>query len=126
MHNCFFIHITKFFIVFQLRQRNEPLTASLLAAATPEEQKQQIGEQLFHRINLIYPDMAGKITGMLLEIDNAELLHMLDSAEALKSKVNDSLYSTQVKSVAILWVKRWQGLMTRQPSMHDAYIIIIY
>lgn len=36
----------------------------------------------------MYPDLAGKITGMLLEIDNSELLHMLEHNELLKSKVS--------------------------------------
>ena len=31
-------------------------------------------------------ELAGKITGMLLEIDNSELLHMLDNRELLKRK----------------------------------------
>ena len=36
-------------------------------------------------------DLAGKITGMLLEIDNSELLHMLDNRELLKSKVDEAV-----------------------------------
>ena len=66
----------------------EPLTATMLAAAPPQEQKQMLGERLFPLIQRMYPDLAGKITGMLLEIDNAELLHMLEDHNSLKSKVN--------------------------------------
>ena len=66
----------------------EPLTATMLAAAPPQEQKQMLGERLFPLIQRMYPDMAGKITGMLLEIDNAELLHMLEDHGSLKSKVH--------------------------------------
>lgn len=36
----------------------------------------------------MHPSLAGKITGMLLEIDNSELLHMLESPESLRSKVS--------------------------------------
>ena len=59
----------------------------MLAAAPPQEQKQMLGERLFPLIQSMYPDLAGKITGMLLEIDNSELLHMLESRESLKAKV---------------------------------------
>ena len=66
----------------------QPLTASMLAAAPPQEQKQMLGERLFPLIQRMYPDLAGKITGMLLEIDNAELLHMLEDHNSLKSRVS--------------------------------------
>ena len=46
-----------------------------------------LGERLFPLIQQMHPDLAGKITGMLLEIDNTELLHMLESRESLKAKV---------------------------------------
>lgn len=41
----------------------------------------------------MHPTLAGKITGMLLEIDNSELLHMLESPESLRSKVGELLPS---------------------------------
>ncbi|KAJ0054887.1 hypothetical protein NL108_007100, partial [Boleophthalmus pectinirostris] len=67
-------------------QGQEPLTASMLAAAPPQEQKQMLGERLFPLIQNMHLSLAGKITGMLLEIDNSELLHMLESPESLRSK----------------------------------------
>jgi len=72
-------------------QGQEPLTASMLAQAPPSEQKQMLGERLFPLIQTLYPDLAGKITGMLLEIDNSELVHMLEHQESLKSKVEEAL-----------------------------------
>lgn len=69
----------------------EPLTTGMLAAAQPQEQKQMLGERLYPLIHTMHPEWAGKITGMLLEIDNAELLHMLDSRESLKAKVDEAV-----------------------------------
>ncbi|XP_057212942.1 polyadenylate-binding protein 1-like [Triplophysa rosa] len=69
----------------------EPLTASMLAAAPLKEQKQLLGERLYPLIQAMHPTLAGKITGMLLEIDNSELLHMLESPESLHSKVEEAV-----------------------------------
>ncbi|XP_044538609.1 polyadenylate-binding protein 1-like [Gracilinanus agilis] len=69
----------------------EPLTASMLAATPPHEQKQILGERLFPLIQVLNPALAGKITGMLLEIDNSELLHMLESPESLQAKVDEAV-----------------------------------
>uniref|UniRef100_A0A3Q2XEJ4 Polyadenylate-binding protein n=1 Tax=Hippocampus comes TaxID=109280 RepID=A0A3Q2XEJ4_HIPCM len=49
------------------------------------------GECLFPLIQSMHQDLAGKITGMLLEIDNSELLHMLESPESLTSKVDEAV-----------------------------------
>lgn len=73
----------------------EPLTTGMLAAAQPQEQKQMLGERLYPLIHSMHPEWAGKITGMLLEIDNAELLHMLDSRESLKAKVDEAVLVLQ-------------------------------
>jgi len=69
----------------------EPHLPSALASAQPQEAKQMLGERLFPLIQQTHPELAGKITGMLLEIDNAELLHMLESREALNAKVDEAV-----------------------------------
>ncbi|XP_023669139.1 embryonic polyadenylate-binding protein B-like isoform X6 [Paramormyrops kingsleyae] len=81
----------------------EPLTASMLAAAPLMEQKQLLGERLYPLIQALHPSLAGKITGMLLEIDNSELLHMLESPESLHSKVDEAvavLQAHQAKEIS--------------------------
>lgn len=70
---------------------SQPLNAAMLAAASPDEQKQMIGERLFPLVSKLQPKLAGKITGMLLEMDNAELLMLLDSNEALQAKVEEAI-----------------------------------
>ena len=67
------------------------LTASALASASPELQKNMIGERLYPLIHQSQPELAGKITGMLLEMDNSELLHLLESPEALTAKIDEAI-----------------------------------
>eukprot|EP00397_Hematodinium_sp_SG-2012_P014928 GEMP01015190.1.p1 GENE.GEMP01015190.1~~GEMP01015190.1.p1 ORF type:complete len:649 (+),score=184.49 GEMP01015190.1:329-2275(+) len=74
---------------------DEPLTASALAAAAPGTQKQMLGEKLFPRISRFQPELAGKITGMMLEMDNSELLLLLESDPQLKNKVDEAMVVLQ-------------------------------
>lgn len=50
------------------------ITQTQLMSAPPEQQKQMLGEALYPKISAQEPQLAGKITGMLLEMDNMELL----------------------------------------------------
>lgn len=47
-----------------------------LAAAPPSQQKQLLGEAIYPKIQVLQPELAGKITGMLLEMDNQELMSL--------------------------------------------------
>merc|ERR1719343_829143 len=68
-----------------------PLTAAALAAAPPGVQKQMLGEKLYPAISKYQPELAGKITGMMLEMDNSELLILLESEQQLRSKVDEAM-----------------------------------
>merc|ERR1712156_805834 len=70
---------------------NQPLTSEMLNKANASQQKQMIGERIFPKIQHREPKLAGKITGMLLEMDNMELLHLLENEEALMLKINEAL-----------------------------------
>jgi len=67
------------------------LTASALAAAPPTMQKQMLGERLYPAVSKYQPDLAGKITGMLLEMDNSELLILLESEQQMRQKIEEAL-----------------------------------
>ncbi|KAL4881196.1 hypothetical protein BJY04DRAFT_207612 [Aspergillus karnatakaensis] len=67
------------------------LSAQALSAAPPQQQKQMLGEALYPKIQAQQPELAGKITGMLLEMDNTELLGLLEDDDALRAKVDEAL-----------------------------------
>ena len=71
-------------------QDTNQLDIRKLAKLSDEERTQMIGETLFPKVKAIDEVQAGKITGMLLEMDNSELLMLLDSEEALKTKVHEA------------------------------------
>lgn len=50
-----------------------------------------LGENLYPLVEQLEPEMAAKVTGMLLEMDQTEVLHLLESPEALKSKVAEAM-----------------------------------
>ncbi|XP_078081557.1 E3 ubiquitin/ISG15 ligase TRIM25 isoform X2 [Mustelus asterias] len=76
-------------------KEQEPLTATMLSALPFQEQKQLLGERLFPLIQILHPSMAGKITGMLLELDNSELLQYLECSDSLRSKVDEAVVVLQ-------------------------------
>jgi len=52
--------------------------------------QQQLGERLYPRVQALQPTLAGKITGMLLELSPAELLLNLASEDSLRQKVEEA------------------------------------
>ncbi|OIV93294.1 hypothetical protein TanjilG_13121 [Lupinus angustifolius] len=65
--------------------------ASALANASPEQQRTMLGENLYPLVEQLEPENAAKVTGMLLEMDQTEVLHLLESPEALKAKVGEAI-----------------------------------
>lgn len=55
-------------------QNGAPTLQAQLVNASEGQQKQILGEALFPKIQVVQPELAGKITGMLLEMDNSELV----------------------------------------------------
>ncbi|XVF05619.1 hypothetical protein REPUB_Repub05bG0188300 [Reevesia pubescens] len=68
-----------------------PITAlaTALANATPEQQRTMLGESLYPLVERLERDSTAKVACMLLEIDQTEVLHLLESPNALKTKVAD-------------------------------------
>jgi RNA recognition motif-containing protein len=81
--------------------QNKNDLAAMLAQATPEQQKQMLGERLYMLIIPTQPELAGKITGMLLEgLDTAELVGLIDSPLALDEKIKLALEALKKHTVA--------------------------
>ncbi len=69
--------------------------AAVLPNYTVEQQKRLLGEELYPKIfsnQKLNQDSeaAGKITGMILDLDNQEILQMLDDEEVFKSRFADA------------------------------------
>lgn len=52
------------------------LNPQALSSVPAPQQKQMLGEALYPKIQAQQPELAGKVTGMLLEMDNSELLSL--------------------------------------------------
>jgi hypothetical protein len=56
-----------------------------------EDRKRNLGDQLYPRVAAIEAARAGKITGMLLELDVEDLSTLLQSQQALADKVHEAI-----------------------------------
>ena len=65
--------------------------AAQLAQATPEQQRMITGEALYPLVENLEPQSAAKVTGMLLEMDNSEVLHLIEDHGSLLSKVQEAM-----------------------------------
>ncbi|KAK2420743.1 polyadenylate-binding protein [Trifolium repens] len=66
--------------------------ASTLASSPPEIQHTMLREHLFPSVSrLASNNQAGKVTEMLLEMDQAEVIHLIESPEELKIKVFEAM-----------------------------------
>lgn len=50
-----------------------------------------LGEALYPLVDQLEHDSAAKVTGMLLEMDQPEVLHLIESPDALKAKVAEAM-----------------------------------
>ena len=67
---------------------------SELSSMDPQNQKQVLGEKLYRNITpLLHTDLdlADKVIGMLLEMDNSDIIHLLESQDDLHDKVQEAM-----------------------------------
>ena len=63
------------------------MTAASLAAMPPMRQRQLLGERLYPLVEAVEPQLAGKITGIILEMEQRAVLELIESHEALTAMV---------------------------------------
>ncbi len=76
------------------------LTPAYLASLPRAQQKNILGEQLYKLISATNPSQAGKITGMLLELDTSEVLHLIDTPAALTDRVSEASEDLKLAKLA--------------------------
>jgi len=74
-----------------VQQQQQTFNLAQLHNLSTAEQVNLIGEELYAKISQIDAFRAGKITGMLLEMDVSELLHLLESPASLKEKIDEAI-----------------------------------
>ncbi|XP_042486298.1 polyadenylate-binding protein 8 [Macadamia integrifolia] len=88
--------ISRQFSMWKKSEQPIPMSAlaSALANATHEQKRTMSGESLYPLVDQLEHEMVAKVTGMLLEMDQTEVLHLLKSwirPEALKAKVAEAM-----------------------------------
>ncbi|KAI7867196.1 hypothetical protein BDF14DRAFT_1743260 [Spinellus fusiger] len=73
--------------------KTEPqtLTVAILANMSPDVQRQTLGERIYHTVHTKYPSISGKVTGMLLELRQEELIYLISNQHALLSKASEAV-----------------------------------
>lgn len=74
------------------RQGHDMLNVSVLASAITQK---ILGEKLVPLIQSVHPTPAGENSGILLEMDDAEVLHMLKCPESLHARVDEAILILQ-------------------------------
>lgn len=69
-----------------------------------------LGQRLFPLLREMFPNYAPKLTGMLLEINNSELLDMLADQHLLKSTVNNDCIFKSITPVHITKIIMTNGI----------------
>jgi FtsZ-binding cell division protein ZapB len=65
--------------------------SSEASSLTSEEIKSALGEKLFPLIYATQPELAGKITGMILELEPDEISSIINDSDKLKEKITEAL-----------------------------------
>ena len=71
-----------------------PLTSDFLAGLQEDECRSLLGERLYPLVSVVEPNLAGKITGMLIELEICEVLELPRQTRTLGSTITTQERST--------------------------------
>ena len=71
-------------------EEENQFNTELIANMTEEEQILYVGNELYAQIAMTEPELAGKITGMLFQLDMTELVEMAQNSEALGGRIAEA------------------------------------
>ena len=75
---------------------NKEQLMQMIVNKSPPEAKRILGERLYPLIHMKQPNLAGKITGMLLGgLDNSELVTLINDEAAMQSNIAEALAALQ-------------------------------
>ncbi|OBZ85918.1 Polyadenylate-binding protein, cytoplasmic and nuclear [Choanephora cucurbitarum] len=66
------------------------MTLAILEPFTPETQRQMLGERIYPIVSEAFPQEAGKLTGMLLELDKSNLVYLINNPKQLVEKASEA------------------------------------
>ena len=97
---------------------------------------QMLGEHIYPLVQCLENEHAGKVTGMLLEMDQTEVLHLIESPDALKKKVAEAMDVLRVANTAAAsdvaeissWQNEWNLMVTDlyKQDLHVAALGLIF
>merc|ERR1719487_3145059 len=75
----------------QQAQQDDELNSENLADLPEAKQKNILGERLYPLVERVQPDLAPKITGMLLDMEVSDIIHLIEAPEALSNKIVEAV-----------------------------------
>lgn len=75
----------------QPQQPQQQSLRQIIMSMPAEQAKNTLGERLYTNINTTHPSEAAKVTGMLLEMENNEIMELIDNGQLLEAKVREAL-----------------------------------
>ncbi|KAG2236502.1 hypothetical protein INT48_000802 [Thamnidium elegans] len=75
----------------QVKAIPSQLTVESLEAFSPETQRQMLGERIYSYLSDLYPQEAGKLTGMLLEMDKVQLVDLINNPKQLEYTAKEAI-----------------------------------